>query len=452
MFILGHMANSKILIVDDDPAFCLMLATFLEKSGFEPTKALSGKECLSALGKASYDLVLTDLRLPDMTGIDVLREIKSKLPGIPVILMTGYGEIKTAVQSIRLGAYEYVTKPVNPDEILLLVNSALESISNTTTKDHSNGGIEYLTGKSTYSIKLEQYIDLVAPTNMSVLIKGESGTGKEYVARKIHKKSARFESVFVALDCGALSNELAASELFGHVKGSFTGAVSDKVGQFEMANGGTLFLDEIGNLSYEVQIKLLRALQEKSIKKVGGKNEVMVDVRIIAAANEDLREAVTHKGFREDLYHRLNEFTLDIPALRERDEDIDLFANYFLDSSNHELNKQVSRFSPLVIQVFHSYSWPGNIREMKNVIKRAVLLCTGDEINEDHLPSEILYQPDSLKQATSGDLRKQTEYQEREIILSTLEKTRYNKSKAAELLSIDRKTLYNKMKQYGIES
>ena len=219
MFILGHMANSKILIVDDDPAFCLMLATFLEKSGFEPTKALSGKECLSALGKASYDLVLTDLRLPDMTGIDVLREIKSKLPGIPVILMTGYGEIKTAVQSIRLGAYEYVTKPVNPDEILLLVNSALESISNTTTKDHSNGGIEYLTGKSTYSIKLEQYIDLVAPTNMSVLIKGESGTGKEYVARKIHKKSARFESVFVALDCGALSNELAASELFGHVKG-----------------------------------------------------------------------------------------------------------------------------------------------------------------------------------------------------------------------------------------
>ena len=442
------MANSRILIVDDDPAFCLMLATFLDKSGFESSKVLSGKECLSALGKSSYDLVLTDLRLPDMTGIDVLREVKSRYPEVPVILMTGYGEIKTAVQAIKLGAFEYVTKPVNPDEILLIVKSALAKPPDNTTQSIS--GFQYLTGKSPSSTKLEQYITLVAPTTMSVLIKGESGTGKEYVARRIHQESNRSEGPFIALDCGALSNELASSELFGHVKGSFTGAVNDKTGQFEIANSGTLFLDEIGNLSYEVQIKLLRALQEKSIKKVGGKKDVVVDVRIIAASNEDLREAVKHQGFREDLYHRLNEFTLDVPALRERGEDIDLFADYFLTSSNEELSKQVSGFNPSVKAVFHEYSWPGNIREMKNVIKRAVLLCTSDEINEDYLPLEILHQPDSLKPATTGDLRKQTESQEREIILSTLEKTRFNKSKAAELLRIDRKTLYNKIPKEAI--
>ncbi len=446
------MANARILIVDDDPAFCLMLATFLDKNGFESSKVLSGKECLSLLGKDPYDLVLTDLRLPDLTGIDVLREIKLHYPNIPVILMTGYGEIKTAVQAIKLGAYEYVTKPVNPDEILLIVKSALATPPDDTSTAQSISGFQYLTGKSPSSTKLEQYITLVAPTTMSVLIMGESGTGKEYVARRIHQESNRSEGPFVALDCGTLSNELAASELFGHLKGSFTGAINDKIGQFEIANDGTLFLDEIGNLSYEVQIKLLRALQEKSIKKVGGKKDVVVDVRIIAASNDDLLESVKHQGFREDLYHRLNEFILEVPALRDRGEDIDLFADYFLDSSNHELNKQVSGFRPTVIQVFHTYSWPGNIREMKNVIKRAVLLCTSKEINEDCLPLEILHQPDSSKPVTSGDLRKQTESQEREIILSILEKTRYNKSKAAELLRIDRKTLYNKMKQYGIDN
>ncbi len=442
---------SRILIVDDDPAFCLMLATFLDKSGFESGKALSGKECLSALEKARYDLVLTDLRLPDMTGIDVLREIKSQYPKVPVILMTGYGEIKTAVQAIKLGAYEYITKPVNPDEILLIVNSALEAQLDHAISNQSISGFQYLTGTSQPSIKLEQYVTLVAPTNMSVLIMGESGTGKEYVARKIHQESNRSKGPFVALDCGALNNELAASELFGHVKGSFTGAVNDKIGQFEIANGGTLFLDEIGNLSYEVQIKLLRALQERSIKKVGGKKDLVVDVRIIAASNEDLRQSVKHQGFREDLYHRLNEFALDVPALRERAEDIDLFADYFLTNSNQELKKQVSGFNQTVKAVFHEYPWPGNIREMKNVIKRAVLLCTGNQVEEEHIPREIIDQPIVSRPSNTHNLKIQTESQEREIILSTLEKTRYNKSKAAELLSIDRKTLYNKMKQYNIE-
>ena len=445
------MAKSRILIVDDDPAFCLMLATFLEKNGYDSGKAGSGKECWSTLGKSPFDLVLTDLRLPDITGIEVLREVKSRYPNIPVILMTGYGEIKTAVQAIKMGAYEYVTKPVNPDEILLFVQAALNAPLEAVGVTPPVSQFEYLAGASRSSKQLEEYIQLVAPTNMTVLINGESGTGKEYVAHRIHEQSSRAEGPFVALDCGALSNELAASELFGHVKGSFTGAVSDKRGQFEIASGGTLFLDEIGNLSYEVQIKLLRALQEKMIKKVGDKKEIAVDVRIIAASNEDLREAVKHKGFREDLYHRLNEFMLDLPALRERGEDIDLFADYFLDYSNKELNKQVTGFSPSVSVIFHKYSWPGNIREMKNVIKRAVLLCSGDQVKEDQLPREIIYQPADLGSPNPRDLRKQTESREREIILSTLEKTRFNKSKTAELLSIDRKTLYNKMKQYGIE-
>lgn len=446
------MSKSKILIVDDDPAFCLMLATFLDKNGFESCKANTAKECLNILEKSSFSLVITDLRLPDFTGIEVLRKIKSVYPKTPVILMTGYGEIKTAVQAIKLGAYEYVTKPVNPDEILLMVNSALNPVDTDTRQyENSEDDLQYLTGTSEVSAKLEHYIDLVAPTSMSVLIRGESGTGKEWVARKIHQLSDRTGGPFIALDCGALSNELAASELFGHEKGSFTGAINDKVGQFEMANGGTLFLDEIGNLSYDVQIKLLRALQEKTIKKVGGKKEVAVNVRIIAASNEDLHDSVNVKGFREDLYHRLNEFTLDVPSLRERGADIGLFADYFLDRSNQELSKRVLGFSEQVKLIFQDYFWPGNIREMKNIIKRAVLLCTGTTIEEEHLPIEIAHRTLSSTAIESNDLRKQTEYQEREIIISTLKKTRYNKSKAADLLNIDRKTLYNKMKQYEID-
>lgn len=385
------MGKPRILIVDDDPAFCLMLATFLEKNQYQSFKAHSGKECLAALIKSDFEMVLTDLRLPDITGIDVLKEIKKKDRELPVVLMTGYGEIRTAVQAMKLGAYEYVSKPVNPDEILMIVQSALSRSADVVDQQVDSWEFKYLTGTSDQAVKLEQYIELVAPTTMSVLIRGESGTGKEYVAQKMHRQSARSQGPFVALDCGALSNELAASELFGHVKGSFTGAVGDKAGQFQVAHGGTLFLDEIGNLSYEVQVKLLRALQQKTIKKVGGKEDIAVDVRIIAASNEDLRKVVSQQGFREDLYHRLNEFELEVPALRDRGEDIDHFADFFLKQSNRELNKQVSGFSPTVRSLFHRYSWPGNVREMKNIIKRAVLLCTGPKITEKQLPSELVY-------------------------------------------------------------
>jgi len=442
---------AKILIVDDDPAFCLMLATFLEKQGYDTDRALSSKECLQKLKKESADLVLTDLRLPDQTGIELLKEIKNLNSDTPVVLMTGYGDIKTAVQAIKLGAFEYVTKPINPDEILLIAQQALNQPAVVVKPVVS---FDYLQGSSAVSHKLEEYIELVAPTTMSVLIKGESGTGKEFVARRIHNKSPRNQAPFVALDCGALSNELAASELFGHLKGSFTGAINDKVGQFELANGGTLFLDEIGNLSYEVQIKLLRALQERQIKKIGGKSDISVDVRIIAASNEDLRDKVRAKGFREDLYHRLNEFSMEVPALRERGPDIAKFVAFFLNQSNQELNKQVKGLTPAVKAIFEDYDWPGNIRELKNVIKRAVLLCTDSSIGEEHVPAEIAYAHNRVPGnagSVNNALRSQTEVQEREIILNTLEKTRYNKSKTAQILQIDRKTLYNKMKLYDIE-
>ncbi len=445
------MTKSRILIVDDDPAFGLMLGTFLEKNGYQALKVQTGKDCIRELANHEFSLVLTDLRLPDITGIEVLKHIKRHNPKMPVVLMTGYGEIKTAVQAIKLGAYEYVSKPVNPDEILMIINTLLDP-NPKSEKDRSVSGFEYLVGKSQAAKTLEQHLALVAPTNMSVLIKGESGTGKEYVARKIHLMSARNKKPFVALDCGALSDELAASELFGHIKGSFTGAIGDKTGQFELAHGGTLFLDEIANLSYQVQIKLLRALQERMIRKVGGKHDIPIDVRIIAASNEDLKVAVGEKGFREDLYHRLNEFSMEIPPLRERGEDISLFAQYFLEKANHELGKNVARFSVEVSDLFLQYPWPGNLREMKNIIKRGVLLCHNQEIQLEHLPSELSKPLTKTQSIASGDLRSQTESQEREIILATLEKTKYNKSKAADILNIDRKTLYNKLKQYGINT
>ncbi|MGI9543002.1 MAG: sigma-54-dependent transcriptional regulator [Cyclobacteriaceae bacterium] len=448
---------AKVLIIDDDPAFCLMLKTFLTKNGFDAERVLSARESLKALKEGAFDIVLTDFRLPEKDGIELLKEIKQINPYIPVILMTGYGDIKTAVKAMKLGAYEYVTKPINPDEILITIRGALgDQSSQNGQNERPEQSFQYITGNSYLAQKLNEHIELVAPTNMSVIIKGESGTGKEYVARRIHDYSNRSEQTFVALDCGALSNELAASELFGHLKGSFTGAINNKQGQFEAANGGTLFLDEIGNLSYEIQMKLLRAIQERKIKKIGGNKDIEVDVRIIAASNEDLKEAVREGQFREDLYHRLNEFSLEVPALRERDQDIDYFVEHFLELSNNELGKDVKGFDELVLEKFHQYQWPGNIRELKNIVKRAVLLAQSELIDMGCLPPEIMH-PDNhtskvfSKPSNPTDLKAITEKQEKEIIVTTLEKTRYNKSKAAKMLNIDRKTLYNKMRLYKLE-
>jgi two-component system response regulator HydG len=447
----------RILVIDDDPTFCTMLKTFLTNKGFSVREAFSAAESIKAIRLEQFDIALCDFRLPDKDGLELLKEIRVLKPKLPVIIMTRYADIRVAIRAIKMGAYEYVTKPINPDEILAAIKGALEKAEEESDEAAAHGtqkkDFHYVSGASKTSSKVERYIDLVAPTSMSVIIQGESGTGKEYVARMIHQKSKRSEKPFMAVDCGALSKELAGSELFGHVKGSFTDAINEKQGQFELANGGTLFLDEIGNLPYETQLKLLRATQERRIRKIGGNKDIPVDVRIIVATNEELSYAVKNGTFREDLYHRLNEFKIDVPPLRERHNDIQVFATHFLELANEELGKTVQSFSEEVIQLLHDYSWPGNIREMKNVIKRAVLLATDEQITLEGLPGEMVSSLNVVEAAfpVTTDLKVIAETNERSVIVATLEKVHYNKSKAARMLNIDRKTLYNKLRQYGIE-
>ena len=441
--------TAKILLVDDDTTFCLMLKTWLTKRGFSVEEAFSCKEAVGKLKKSAYDVVLTDLRLPDEDGLQVLQEAKKMLPGVQVILMTGYADISTAVQAMKLRAFDYVAKPVIPDEILKKIQEALEHKDLPVEKKQAkkSKGLTYIKGTSRDADKLYEYIRLVAPTMMTVLITGESGSGKEYIARLIHEQSNRQAAPFVAVDCGAIPKDLAASEFFGHVKGAFTGAVSDKTGYFVQANGGTIFLDEIGNLSYDVQVQLLRALEERKVKPVGSNKEIAFDVRIISATNENLAKAVAEGSFREDLYHRLNEFSIKALSLRERKEDIPVFANHFLAAANEELDKDVIGFEDAVMRVFRDYNWPGNLREMRNVVKRATLLCQGNFISLEHIPSELSEQ----QRPTTEDFALKKEKNEMELIREALAKCNNNKSEAARLLKIDRKTLYNKMKLYKME-
>ncbi len=452
---------SKVLIVDDDVTFCLMMETFLQKKGFEVQQSFSYSDALKKIKSFGPDVILTDLRLPDHDGIDILHFALREVPGVPVVLMTGYADIRTAVQSMKLGAFDYVAKPVNPDEIILTINRALstQAQAEENTPSHNKESF-FVEGNSNAARKISEYVKLVAPTGMSVLIMGESGTGKEYVARKIHQQSARSDKPFVAIDCGALPRDLAGSEFFGHIKGSFTGAFADKQGQFEAANGGTIFLDEIGNLGYDIQVQLLRAIQERKIRRIGSTSEIPVDVRIITATNEDLKKAVLAGEFREDLFHRINEFAIQVSPLRDRPDDLIIFTRHFLELANSELSRSVSGFSAEVLDIFSRYSWPGNFRELKNIIKRAVLLSAGNVVQSDTLPDELIVEatgrePAILfeKEAETPDdlnLREAAHRSERELILTTLEKVRFNKSKAARLLNVDRKTLYNKMKQFNI--
>ncbi|HTE31608.1 MAG TPA: sigma-54 dependent transcriptional regulator [Chryseolinea sp.] len=449
---------ASILVIEDDLTFSRILEGFLSKQGFTVSVAHQGAQGLQMFSTKNFDLVLLDYRLPDTTGMDVLTALKKNSPATQVIIMTSYSDIRTAVKAMQVGAFEYITKPVNPDELLMIVKQALkkDKITSPSSAPRIAPQRKFVEGSSETARQLYHYVRLVAPTDMSVIIEGESGTGKENVAQTIHQLSARSKSKFVAVDCGALSKELAASELFGHVKGSFTGAVQDKVGQFEEAHHGTLFLDEVGNLSYEVQIKLLRAIQERVIQPVGSTKETKIDVRILTATNDDLFEGVKRGNFREDLYHRLNEFKLKVPAVRERTDDLDEFLNFFRESANHELERNVSGFDNEVEQILKSYDWPGNLREMKNVIKRAVLLTSDGLITTKSLPAEMLEEirnPSShaVAHAQVYDLKALQETQEKEMIIKTLKEVRYNKSKAARILNIDRKTLYLKIEKYGIQ-
>lgn len=437
-----------ILIVEDDLTFSLMLTTWLKKKGFTVDTVASVADAKRRIRQNKYRLVLSDLRLPDHDGIDLLKWLKETIPDVPLIMMTSYADIQTAVQSIKLGASDYIAKPLNPEELFGKIQDLIPLTGPQTDAAPVAADSGYIEGKSREARQLYDYVRLVAPTDMSVLIDGASGTGKEYIARLIHEQSLRKEAPFVAVDCGAIPKDLAASEFFGHIKGSFTGAIGDKTGAFVAAEGGTIFLDEIGNLSYEIQIQLLRALQERKIKLIGSNREIPIDVRLVSATNENLRQAIEKGDFREDLYHRINEFTIHIPALKDRKDDLLIFANHFLDQANRELHKSVVGFDNETIRLFLSYSWPGNLRQMKNVIKYATLLATGKYITPGELPDELTEAPAAspVKLKALKD-----EEHERELIGAALRQAGGNKSKAAVLLGIDRKTLYNKLKLYKLE-
>ena len=441
----------SILIVEDDITFSLMLTTWLGKKGFRVQSVSSVKEAKQRMEGTFYDLVLSDLRLPDGDGIALLHWMKSQCPTVPVILMTGYAEIQSAVLAMKSGAADYIAKPLNPEELLNKINESLASNAESVVSQASSSSLPepnlYIEGQSAAARVLYEHVRLVAPTDMSVLVTGASGTGKEYVARRIHAESGRSKAPFVAVDCGAIPKDLAASEFFGHVKGSFTGAIDHKTGAFVAADGGTIFLDEIGNLSYAVQVQLLRALQERKVRPIGSNQEIPINVRLISATNENLRTAIDKGEFREDLYHRINEFSIRIPGLKERPEDLLLFANHFLDLANSELRKEIVGFDRETIQLFQSYAWPGNLRQMKNVVKYATLLASGRYITRQELPEELL---ESISKPSTTDLSLHDETHERALILKALAESGNNKTQAAMLLGIDRKTLYNKLKNYQL--
>jgi len=460
--------NGKILIVEDDRSFGTMLLKWFERNGISATLCngmLSAQEKLSE--PEPFDVVLSDLRLPDGDGIMLLSWLKEENKSIPVIIMTGYGEIQTAVSAIKLGAFDFLEKPINPSVLTQKIKSALESVNTKKISDLKKtessksdasplkkkpnaSGVKIVVGKSALSKQMYSYIDLVAPTQMSVMIVGESGTGKEHVARMIHERSTRAKGPFIAVDCGSLSTELAPSELFGHKKGSFTSAIEDKTGFFRDANGGTLFLDEVGNLPYGVQMQMLRSLQEKKIRSIGTSNDIEVDVRILTATNENLELAISEGKFREDLYHRLNEFMILVPSLRECIEDIKQYADHFREEANTELDKSVKYITQEAMERLEQYSWPGNLRELRNVIRRSVLFSLSDEITVENLP--VL--KELIEEISNNDADIALFYKpenEKEKIITALKKTNGNKSKAAILLNIDRKTLYNKIHLYNIK-
>lgn len=440
----------SILIIEDDITFSLMLTTWLNKKGFEVKASSSVSDAKRQIENIKFDLILSDLRLPDGDGIALLKWIKGKDASLPLIMMTSYAEIQTAVQAIKLGATDYIAKPLNPEDLLAKIRDIvrIESVQPAATfrsAIQATAG-QYIEGQSSLARQLYEHVRLVAPTDMSVLITGSSGTGKEYVARRIHEQSTRKKASFIAVDCGAIPKELAASEFFGHIKGSFTGAIENKEGAFIAAQGGTIFLDEIGNLSYEVQVQLLRALQERKVKPIGSNQEIAINVRLVTATNENLRTAIDKGDFREDLYHRINEFTIRIPDLKERKEDLLLFANNFLDQANSELQKDVIGFDSDTLSLFQSYSWPGNLRQMKNAIKYATLLATSRYITRKELPEEL-----TAAISTSANIQLKNEDYECDLIKRALQEAGNNKTKAAQLLGIDRKTLYNKLKAYHLD-
>ena len=451
-------AMPHILIVEDDLTFATMMQTWLRKKGFDVDRVSSVSAAARQLTDTpNFDLILSDLRLPDHDGLFLLEWMRKHNLRIPFIVMTSYAEVQNAVLAMKTGASDYIAKPVQPDILLQKIRDALSTPEPAPTPQPATPTPEakaqeptadvprYIEGKSEASRQLYEYVGLVAPTPMSVLILGASGTGKEYVARRIHELSPRRDKPFFALDCGAIPKEVAASEFFGYVKGTFTGATTDKTGAFVEANGGTLFLDEVGNLSYDVQVQLLRALQERKVRPLGGAHEIDVDIRLVCATNGDLASLVADGQFREDLYHRINEFTIYMPELKDRGADIFLFADLFIKHANADLGRDVIGLDDKASERIASYAWPGNLRELNNVMRRATLLAKGKHIGLSELERSM------APSTPTEPLALHDEQTEQQRIEAALRATGGNKSKAAQLLAVDRKTLYNKMKRYGMD-
>ena len=450
------MKKHSILLIDDDESLRKIISHNLTSDGYRVVSASGGKEGLEIFKKENFDLIITDLKMPDLDGMDVLKEVRRLKNDVIVIMITAYGTIEKAVEALKTGAFDYITKPFNRDELKIAVDKALKikrlEEENIRLKSELDEKFKFesIVGVSSKMVDVLEMVKRVARTDSTILLLGESGTGKELIARAIHHNSLRSHKPFVVVNCAAIPDDLLESELFGHQKGSFTGALEDKIGKFEYANGGTIFLDEIGDLKLELQAKFLRVLQEKTIDKVGGNNPIEVDVRVIAATNQNLRELIEKGVFREDLYYRLSVIPIKIPPLRERKEDIPDLINHFL---NKFKARGDIRFNPKAVRVMQNYFWKGNIRELGNVIERVLLLRRGKEIGIEDLPEEIRFNSqkptDFIPEIPEHGIS--LEDVEKELLLKALEKKNWNQSKTADFLNITRATLIYRMEKYGIK-
>ena len=445
----------KILIVDDNEVLRFTLTELLEESGFESKAVEDGYLALDEIKNNSYGLVILDMRLPGMSGFEILKKIKEINKSIPVIMLTAFGEIKTAVEAMKQGAHDFITKPFDNDAMIMAIRKTLElkylneEVSLLRRKLDENYREGNVIGSSDVMQKVFDQVNIVAPTKLSVLIEGESGTGKEVIACMIHSMSDRTHKHFIAVDCGAIPESLIESELFGHEKGAFTDAKNAKEGKFELAHEGTIFLDEITNLSESNQIKLLRVLQERKVTRLGAKKSINLDIRIIAATNIKLSEAVNNQRFRQDLYYRLNEFHLELPPLRERKDDIPLFVEHFIHDTNKELNRNVKGVSEKVMEKLMTHTWNGNVRELRNIIRRNVLLSKSEIINTIEIPDDIKFtQPETFSNSTSiSGIKNEIE---KDLILKAIKDANGNKTKAAKILNMNERTFYRKIKSLGI--
>ena len=451
------MSTSKILIVDDEPIALQNLEHVMKKEGYHVVAADSGVKAIKELEKTEFDLVLTDLKMQPIDGLQVLEKAKELYPLTEVILITAYATVATAVDAMKKGAYHYIPKPYKLDEVRILVKKALEKrrlqleVEELREKVREQSTVPLIIGKSKKILELQETIKQIAPTDCNVLILGETGTGKELVARAIHQLSPRAQNRFLAFNCAAFSEELLANELFGHEEEAFTGAKGVKKGLLEAASGGTVLLDEIGDMPVSMQVKLLRVLQEKRLMRVGGTEEIPVDIRVLAATNKDLKKEVRRGRFRQDLYYRLNVITLELPPLTERRDDIPLLAHHFLEKFSDSQNKNIGKISDDVLQILMSYEFPGNVRELENIIERAVALCQGPSIEVHHLPPDLQQLTLRVQRPRNRQFLS-LEEQEKEYITWVLKKTKGNKTKAAEILGIDRVSLWRKLKKYQLEN